>query len=120
MKTDLGYKLSPWGLLAIALAVALSMTMGCSAKFFACTTKASYIPETGAFVYDSCKDQQSFHAKLPNGAEVSTSASTPEAAIAAATNALAAMMKTVNDLMQQLAPLLKTGAAVASKGAITP
>ena len=97
--------------LAIVLCLALT---GCGASYFACTTKASYDPATGAFQYESCKDQQNFHAKMSQGedgkpiAEVSTTATTPEAAIAAAMQSLAKLLDT-------LGPLIEKGLAAAAK-----
>jgi hypothetical protein len=92
---------------------------GCGASFFACTTEASFNKD-GTWAYKSCKNQENMKVKITeqaNGrtvAELETTATTPEAAIAAASNALASMTKMLTDLMAQLAPLLKMAAAGAA------
>ncbi len=116
-KTMNPYELN-WGqriILAVAGAILLSMTAGCGASYFACTTKASYDPRIGAFSYESCKDQQNFKAQIGRDetgntlAKIETTATTPEAAIAAAMQSLA-------KLIDAVVPLIEKAVAVGSKG----
>jgi hypothetical protein len=116
MKTwTFDYILSPYGWAAIALAMLLWLT-ACGASFFACTTKASFNKD-GTWSYESCKNQENFKAKITENdkgrttAEVETTATTPEAAIAAAMQSLAKLIDTI-------VPLLKEAIAIGTKGAV--
>ncbi len=102
-----------WTMLALTLVFALSLTQGCGASFFSCSTEASYNKD-GEWSYKSCKNQENFHAKIGKDsqgnptAEVETTATTAESAIAAAANSLAAMA----DALTKLIPIIEKAAAM--------
>lgn len=95
----------------IVITAFLFLFSGCSASHFACTTEASFNKD-GTWSYKSCKNQENMKvsisedAKGRTRAELETTASTPEAAIAAASNSLAKMA----DLLSALIPLLQKAA----------
>ena len=118
--------------MAIALGVLLAFALaisGCSASSYLGTTKASYIPG-GAVNYESNKNNEGFHAKIElaekgniKAFDISTTATTPESAIAAVAAAQAAMMKAFTDVMQMVGPLITkglAGGATGGTGAIVP
>lgn len=75
--------------LLYAVGIALLLSLAGCAQMFACTTNANY--EVGKWSYSSCKNQENFKAYLVLDAEgrikglnIETTATTPEAATAAA------------------------------------
>ncbi len=95
-------------------ATLLLFTYGCVSMFTA-TTEATYTPG-GALTYKSSKNQENFKAKVEldesgklRGFDVTTTATTPEAAIAAAAKAL-------SEITAQIAELVK----LATKAAPAP
>jgi hypothetical protein len=105
------------------LAFALSLTIGCMGvdKYTARTTVHYKAPGVEAD-YDSNKNQENFKAKVGfdaqgkiNALDIETTATTPEAAIAAALQSNAQILKSVNDLLNTVLPLIKTAA---TKGAL--
>ena len=106
-------------IVGVGLALLLALSWGCSASHFACTTEASFNKD-GTWSYKSCKNQENMKVKISEDAqgrtvaELETTASTPEAAIAAASSSLAKMA----DLLSALIPLLQKATAVATKGAV--
>ena len=94
--------------LIMGLAI-ISIIGGCASvdKYLA-TTTASYTPG-GQFYYQSNKNQEGFHAVVKLDADgkvkeldIQTKATTPEAAMAAALSANAAMLETLNSLIKSL------------------
>src|ERR1041385_1408560 len=111
------------GLLLIIFALA-----GCSVdKFFTAHTYASVNPKDG-FRFDSSKNQENLHATGEMGAdgslsfEVTTTATTPESAIAAAANAQAAATKALTDILSAVLPIVQQAiqAGAASQGIPLP
>ena len=94
----------------IAAFLALLLSAGCGVTQYTASTKVSYDGKT--WFYESNKDQQGLKAKLSKdgSAEIETTASTPEAAIAAALNSNLALQKQIADLMAVVLPLIKAGA----------
>lgn len=112
-----------WMFLAVGVLLAFMLALnGCGANFFACTTKASYNAD-GTWSYESCKNQENFKAKIGKDAkgqpeaEISTSASTPEAAIAAALQSQIKMQEQFGKLIDLVGPLISKGAAAGAIGA---
>ena len=108
------YLLSPYGWGAIALAILLSMSAGCGVSQYTASTKVTYDGKT--WFYESNKNQEGLKAKLnkDGSAEIETTASTPEAAIAAALQSNLELQKQIGALLQVLLPMAK---AAATKGA---
>jgi len=96
--------------------VSCILVSGCGASFFACTTEASFNADA-TWKYKSCKNQENLKAEVgqdKNGhpyGKIETTASTPEASIAAAMQSLAKLIDTI-------VPLLEKAVAVGSKGAV--
>jgi hypothetical protein len=110
------YKYATFGLILAALAAALLAVAGCGANFFACTTKASFNKD-GTWSYESCKNQENFKAEIGKDragnplAKVETTATTPEAAIAAAAEALKEAFVVLKDAMAMAKAAASKGAA---------
>ena len=122
MKTFLKYWIPSVWMVGIATLLAFLLSAsGCAtvAKDFTASTTASYTPG-GQVYYQSTKNQENFHAKIELDADgkvksldVSTTATTPEAAIAAALSSQAAAMKAFTDLVNMVAPLISKGLVAA-------
>lgn len=103
----------------ISLALLLSLN-GCGANYFTATTEASYDAKTGSWSYKSNKNQENFEAKIAEFKdgrqvlEVKTTATTPEAAIAAAMASFSKAIDALTLLVQQATAAAKTGAAAGS------
>jgi len=101
-----------WWVTVMFLTVLLGS--GCSsAEKYLGSTKASYTE--GNFVWDSNKNQENLNAKYKKDGEkvefqINTTATTPEAAMAAAALASAEAWKNMSEFMKELLPLLKQGA----------
>ena len=90
---------------------------GC-AQMFSDTTRASVVKTGDGFSldYNSSKNQENLKADIDpetGKMHIETTATTPEAAIAATPAA-------ITKLIEELAPLIKLGAAAATKGAVVP
>jgi phosphoenolpyruvate carboxylase len=92
--------------------------LGCGVNQYTATTKASY--ENGNWYWLSNKNQENLKAKLGKDRdgnpifEIETTATTPEAAIAAAMQSFALVQQQFAELLKQLGPLLKAGALAGS------
>jgi hypothetical protein len=103
---------------ALALVVFLSIA-GCGVAHFTAETVVDYETPGGVKAhYKSNKDQQDFKAKVSvdeqgriKDLDIQTTATTPEAAIAAAAQANALAMQMLADVLKQLLPLLQKAAA---------
>jgi len=105
-----------WENLVIVALMALFLSLnGCGVGFYTAMTEAEYNAETGSWRYRSNKNQEAFEAKIveyrgKQTLEVKTTATTPEAAIAAAMASMAKLVDTLNALASQLAATAKAGA----------
>ena len=96
---------------AAALALLLSLEMGCARQFLG-STEASY----GDYTYSSTKNQENLKAdfsKSPDGTttfKIETTATTPEAAIAAAAQAYARSIELLSGVIEKLSSGAKAGA----------
>ena len=106
--------LSPYGWAAIALAVGLSIS-GCGVRQYTASTKVTY--DGKSWFYESNKNQEGLKARLSadGSAEIETTASTPEASIAAALQSNLEMQKQIGAMLQVLLPMMK---AAATKGVV--
>ncbi len=94
------------------LLVGLSLLpmLGCGVGQYTATTEAQYNAETGSWSYKSNKNQENFEAKLVESKagrqvlEVKTTATTPEAAIAAALQSNLEIQKQISGMLQALMP----------------
>jgi len=104
------------------MALFLSLAPGCGANFFTANTTASYeLPNGEKLIYSSNKDQQGFKVHMgagPDGKlrilDIESTATTPEAAIAAAMQSMSKLVDTLNALASQLAATAKAGALAGS------
>lgn len=96
--------------------IPILLLAGCATvqKDFTARTTATYSPTAG-ISYDSTKNQENFKAHVkfaPDGKvtelDVETTATTPEAAIAAAQQSQAQALKIANDALSVLLPILKS------------
>jgi len=101
------------------LLIAIFILTGCAtvSKDFTARTVAS--ANKDGFSYDSTKNQESLEAMGEIDPEtgkmkfsVKTTATTPEAAIAAASAANAAVMQAISELLKTVMPLITKGASV--------
>lgn len=99
---------------AILYSVVLALSVSGCASMFACKTEVSYNAD-GSWSYASCKNQENLTARLAKDdktgklypLEVTTTALTPESAIAAA---LSVQMKILEQMSAILTKLSATGA----------
>jgi hypothetical protein len=105
-------------LTAAALAVCLSLTVGCGATYFTANTTAT-IAKDGSMSWSSNKNQENLKASFTRkdgnieSFTIETTATTPEAAIAAAMQSMGRMMDTLNALAAQLVPAAAKAGALA-------
>lgn len=109
--------------LAGAVLVVLAFyVFGCGINQYTAHTDASYVLPSGEKIsYSSTKNQENFHAKMDldengklKGLDVSTTAVTPEAAIAAVASNLGKVIDGLNLLIQQIPGLIQKAAGVAT------
>ena len=103
----------------IAAFLSLLLSASCGVNQYTATTKAAYNAETGSWSYESNKNQENFEAKIGElkgkpVLEVRTTASTPEAAIAAALQSNLEISKQISALIQSILPLIQKAANVAA------
>lgn len=113
MKTyNFGYVPNVYDLAVIILALALSLTMGCTSMFTS-KTKATWTEPGGKMVsYESDKEQVGLEASFDKDGTFHIrvdKAGTNEAAIAAALQSNLEVQKQLNALMQIIVPLAKAG-----------
>ena len=110
----MNYKYPTIGLILAVLAAALLVVSGC-ASWYLGTTKATYDGKT--FFWESSKNQEGLKATLGKDkdgnpiATIETTATTPEAAIAAAAEALKEAFVVLKDAMAMAKAAASKGAA---------
>lgn len=112
---------------AALLGLVLSLSQGCGVSQYTANTTAS--ANKDGFNYTSNKNQESLHAtgEIDPGTgnmkfDVTTTATTPEAAIAAAMQTNLKIQEQISAILQSLLPLIQAAAkaAAASKGIPLP
>lgn len=107
-------------LIGLAVLVVSMAGYGCGVGQYTASTEASYDAKTGSWNYRSNKNQENFEAKIAEFKdgrqvlEVKTTATTPEAAIAAAMASFSKAVDALTLMIQQATAAAKTGAMAGS------